>query len=145
MNRLGWLWRWAPTSVVARPLSFMAVVLLFLSGSASCVGLSDPTRVTELLHPQWILQMWGAALSVGSVLLFWGMLRESLAIEKLGLRLLSVLILAYTGWVAIALGIHGALQISMALFLLVFFEIRITVLKGAIRPKPSPPSNRIEP
>jgi hypothetical protein len=110
-------------------------ILSGLSAAAGVVDASDP--VQKLMHPVFI-QVWGILFTVGIVAWIWGVSKNDLPAEKLGLRFTSISIMSYV--VAVILVTWhdpklGAIIIGiLSVWFSLWAEVRVTVIRQLLKP-----------
>ncbi len=114
--------------------------LCVLAGLSYLTGLAESTTLTRVLDPLWV-RAWGGYLGVAGALVTYSTWVSNKPLERMSLRFLSLGFFIYMGWLlAILPPSRAALTVAMSLALFVLAEIRVAVLKMAMRPLPPMPS-----
>lgn len=103
-------------------------ILVALGGIGFLTGTSTSV-VTEAIGPTG-LKVWGGFLMLTGIFVVWATVRHVPAHEKLSLRLLSLCMLGYIGWLVTVVPIkQAAMSILLAAILVGLSEIRVGFLK----------------
>lgn len=124
--------RWIPRVFFERPLGSWSILMLGITGLSIVTGISSPNRITEQLEPSWLWRAFGGISLVTAIILMFGMIKHHIPTEKLGLRLLSLSITTYVGWVVVVAGLDAIVTAMIGLSLVFFAEIRIAVIRRVI-------------
>lgn len=126
-----------PVGVREQP-GWLFVGLLFTTvGLSYLFGVSESTTVSQVLGSGG-LRLWGGFLSFSGVLVIIGTWNRNLALEKLALRLLSLGLLAYMGWVITIVPISRAtFVVALCASFAGLSEIRIATIKAVLKPLPA--------
>ena len=129
-----------PISFQKNPLGLAVSVLFFLVGLAYLISGASQGRIAELLDNPIMLRAWGFGLCMATITLGCGIAKQSLDVEKMGLRLLSLTCGIFGIWITLAVGFTGVASIAMCILVLFFCQLRIGVIKQIQNPWVPPPS-----
>lgn len=73
-----------------------------------------------------------------SLMVFVGMLKNNLPLEKFGLRAMSISLLTYAGWTAVVARFDATLIVSLLVTLVFFNELRVRVIRKLVKPWTNP-------
>lgn len=134
-RRKTWVMR-LPRGLREQPAWVFIGTLATLTGLSYLLGISSSANVTKVLAESW-LQVWGGFLSFAGILVVIATVKANRPLEKLALRLLSLGFLVYLCWVLVAIPPTRATFTAMiCLSLIGMAEIRVAILKVALRPTP---------
>lgn len=109
-----------------------------LAGLSYVLGIAESNAVTDLLNSA-ALRVWGGFLCLTGTLVVCSTIASNKALEVLSLRFLSVGLLMYLGWIAVAVPIHRAVMtLILGVGFSIMAEVRIAVLRTLFR-VPVPP------
>lgn len=111
---------------------------VFIGIMVALVGVSYMTGFTESSISHAIghrgLQVWGTFLALSGFGVVYATVAGSPVLEKLALRILSLCMLVYTGWLLTAVDFkRAAMTLVLALILVTLAEIRVAVLRALFR------------
>lgn len=111
-------------------------IMCALAGFSYLLGIAESNAITQVLEPIW-LRVWGGFLfSAGSLVAFSTFVMNR-ALERFSMRLLSLGMLVYMGWILTAAPLSRAtLTVVLCLILVGLAEIRAAVIKVNLRPLP---------
>lgn len=113
--------------------------LCTLAGLSYLLGIAESNSITEILAPVW-LRVWGGFLFVSGLLVAGSTWASNKPLERMSLRFLSLGLLVYMGWILAAIPLSRATLTATTVIALVgLSEIRVAVLKTALRPLPASP------
>ncbi len=134
--RRSWVFR-LPEGLREQPGWILIGGLCFLAGLSYLLGIAESTAITRVLSPAW-LRVWGGFLGLAGVLVITSTLACNKPLERLSLRLLSLGLMVYAGWILTAVPLSRA---TMTVVLCISFvglaEIRVAVLKALFKPLPA--------
>jgi hypothetical protein len=111
--------------------------LVALGGLSYLLGLSQSSAIAQVLSTGW-LRSWGGFLFLAGSLVVGSTVASNKPLERLSLRLLSLSFLVYMGWVLSAVSWDRAtITTVMCLALVGAAEVRIAVIKRALKPLPA--------
>lgn len=125
-----------PRGLREQPAWVFIGTLSAASGASYLLGISSSSAVSSVLETGW-LQAWGAFLAFSGSLVVGATVATNRPLERLSLRLLSVGFLVYLGWVLTAIPPTRAMvTVVSCVSLIGMAEIRVAILKAAMRPPP---------
>jgi hypothetical protein len=135
MKKLPWVMR-LPPGLREQPAWILIGVIGVLAGLSYTFGLAESTSITRVLDPVW-LKVWGGFLAGSGMLVIAATWMRNRPLERLALRALSLSLLVYAGWILTAIPLSRAVfTISTCAALVCLSEIRVAVLRMAMRPLP---------
>lgn len=121
-----------PRGLREEPAWVFIGLLVGLVGASYLIGFSE-SSISVAVGPSG-LQLWGGALAFSGFAVVYATIRARPALEKLALRLLSVCMFLYGGWLPLVIGPRrAAMSIALTLILIALAEIRVAVLKLLLR------------
>ncbi len=125
-----------PQGLRDQPAAAFIGVMCSLSGLSYFIGKSQSNAILKTLGPTW-LRMWGGFLFVSGVLVVVSIFKRNHPLEKLSLRLLSVGLLVYMGWVLTSTSLANATLTMMLCSCLIFLgEVRVGTINTQLKPLP---------
>ncbi len=127
MTKTPWIMR-LPQGVREQPAWIFIGLLL------SLVGLSYATGVTTSSISQVIttvgLRVWGSILFIAGLMVIMSVVRAKVAFEKFALRIMSMVLFCYVGWIVTAIDWkRAAMTVALGLIVICSAEVRIAFLK----------------
>jgi hypothetical protein len=111
-------------------------ILCAAAGLSYLTGIAESTSITRVLNPTW-LRLWGGFLLIAGSLVTASTWVSNKPLERLSLRLLSLGLLVYMGWVLAAVPLSRATwAATTCLSMVALSEIRVAVLRAVLRPRP---------
>lgn len=133
--RLPWIMR-LPQGLRDQPAWVFIGFLVGLSGISYLMGLTE-SSISQAVGTTG-LRVWGACLALSGFGVVYATIRARPVAEKLALRLLSLCMLVYGGWVLTIVDIRrAAMTLVLVLVLVVLAEIRVAVLRALFRSAPA--------
>jgi hypothetical protein len=129
-----------PTNFQANPLGLAVAVLFFLVGLAYVLTGGAAGSIASLLGNPLMVRAWGFALCMATAILATGIFTVNLETEKLGLRLLTLTSGIFGVWLALAVGLAGVATVSMCILVVIFCQLRISIIKQLQDPWVPPPT-----
>lgn len=127
-----------PTGVREQPGWIFIGAFCALAGFTYLLGISE-SNIAEVLGSIG-LQVWGGFLCLSGLMVVGSTWATNRPLERLSLRFLSLGLAAYTAWVILAVPFTKAtLTIVLCGCLIGMSEIRIAVIKSALKPLPQLP------
>lgn len=134
---VSWVMR-MPRGLREQPAWIYIGALCALAGASYLSGLAESTTITRIM-PGLALRIWGGFLLNSGMLLIYSTWTSRTAMERLSLRLLSVGLLVYLGWIWAAVPFGRAVLPSASILSLVgLARIRAAYLRVLIN-HPAPP------
>jgi len=131
-----WVMR-LPLGLRDQPAWVFIGALVALAGVSYLIGIAESTSITRVLDPTW-LRVWGGFQAVSGTLIVVSTVAANKPLERLSLRLLSLGILIYIGWILAAIPLsRAAFTVALCLAFVGLAEIRVAVLKAVLRPLPT--------
>lgn len=125
-----------PGGLREQPAWVFIGTLTMLAGLSYMFGLAESVSLSRVLDEWWI-RMWGGVLFASGALVVTATWIRSMPLERFSLRALSLSLLVYMGWILTALPLNRAvLLVVLCLALIGLAEIRVAVLRMAMRPLP---------
>lgn len=138
MPRLPWVMR-LPRGLREQPAWVFIGLLVGLSGVSYLTGVAD-SSVSRAIGETG-LRVWGGFLAFSGFSVLWSTLVADPVLEKLALRIMSLSMLVYGGWVVTIIDIRRAVMtLALTLILSGLAEIRVGVLRALL--KAAPPKRR---
>lgn len=110
-------------------------LMVGLAGVSYMLGISQ-SNITQAVGTTG-LRIWGAFLAVSGFGVVYATMRARSALEKLALRVLSICMLVYTGWLTVVAPLGRlVMTIVLVLALVLMSEIRIAFIKVLLRGGP---------
>lgn len=135
MSKTPWVFK-LPLGLREQPGWVFIGTFISLVGLGYLAGLSKSSAVSQVVS-ETTLQIWGGVLFTAGVLVVYSTIRANKPLEKLALRVQSIALLMYMGWIVTAIPITSAtLTIALCVILSGLSEIRIAVIKILLRPLP---------
>jgi hypothetical protein len=125
-----------PRGLQEQPAWVFIGTLVALAGLSYLLGLSQSSAVAQVLSDNWI-RTWGGFLCASGCLVMISTLLANKPLERLSLRLLSLGLFVYMGWVVTAVSWDQAtITSAMSIALIGAAEIRVALIKRILRPIP---------
>ncbi len=135
MSKTPWVFR-LPPGLREQPAWVFIGTFVALAGLGYLLGISDSSTVTRVVT-ETVLRVWGGVLFVAGLLVIYSTIRANKPLEKLALRVQSISLLLYMGWIVTAIPVSKAtLTVALCICLAGLSEIRIAVIKVLLRPLP---------
>lgn len=126
-GRTPWILR-LPAGLRHQPAWVWIGLLLGLAGVSYVVGFTE-SSITEAVPPATV-RVWGFFLAFGGFGVMVATLRADAALEKLALRVMSVCMAVYMGWLLVVVDFRRAVfGLALVVSLIGLAEVRIAVLK----------------
>lgn len=134
-KRKSWVMQ-LPGGLREQPAWVFIGTLAAVTGLSYLLGVAQSTTISKILSSDW-LRVWGGFLCLSGALVVIATVTTNRALERLALRFLSLGFLVYLGWVLTAAPLSRAMVSTVTcLSLIGLAEIRVAVLKVAMRPLP---------
>lgn len=131
MTKTPWIMR-LPRGLREQPAWVFIGVLVTLGGLGFVTGLTE-SNVSEAIGPTG-LRIWGAVLLLSGLGVLSATIAARPALEKLALRVLSLSIFVYAGWLLTVVDWkRAAMSVVLCAVLIGLAEIRIATLKALYR------------
>lgn len=117
---------------VSSELFFLAI-LCIISGIAAVTGLAEPSRITDNMSLPWY-HIWGGALTISGVVLAFSIINRDFIMEKLGARLMSILLATYGSWAAVSVGTQATVTLISVITCIFILEKRISIINIKLNP-----------
>lgn len=138
MSKTPWVFR-LPPGLREQPAWVFIGTLVAFAGLGYLLGISDSRTLSQVISDD-VQRVWGGVLFVAGFLVVYSTIRANKPLEKLALRVQSVALLLYMGWILTAIALSQAtLTIALCICLAGLSEIRIAVITVLLRPLPMHP------
>jgi hypothetical protein len=130
-KRRAWVSR-LPTGLRDQPAWVFIGFLIGVVGLTYVAGISE-SSISRAVGVNG-LRVWGAFLMCSGFGVVWATIGASHALERLSLRLLSICLLVYSGWLLTVVSWQrAAMTLALTVVLVLLAEIRVAVLKALMR------------
>jgi hypothetical protein len=132
-----WL-RYIPEGPRSQPVTIPLATLCFMSGVSAAAGVVKASDPVQSIMPEYFVRGWGVVLCIATLAWVWGVVKNDMPSEKVGLRLFALSLVSYVVAIFASSGRHitlGALVIGiLCLWFVVWAEVRVAVIKAFIKP-----------
>jgi hypothetical protein len=128
---LPWIMR-LPTGLREQPAWVFIGILVGLAGVGYLTGLTE-SSISQTIGTTG-LRVWGAFLAFSGFAVTWATIRASPVLEKLALRILSLCLFVYGGWLSLVIDFKRvAMSLVLILTLIFLAEVRVAVLRALFK------------
>lgn len=132
-----WL-HYIPEGPRSQPVTIPLATICFISGLSAAFGVVKPGDSVQSIMPEYFVRTWGVVLCIATLAWVWGIIKNDMPSEKLGLRLFAFSLVSYVVAIFASLGTHlttGAIVSGiLCLWFVVWAEVRVAVIKAFIKP-----------